>query len=406
MIVTLVMLGAVLATLLWLRDRLIEGEENLVQGTVLRFESTEVLGRPEAPGIVFADVETLAEASTGSFIREIYVTKSVLGRGEITIHPFHADLADPDWRENRPWLRLPVGEGPDGYLYLDLNMATLRAVNGAIGLVLVLLVGGFGFLILRQRQKEARLDEVIQELESNRAQVIQLERLALAGQLSANVFHDIKKPVLNIKHESSDHLEGDGRQPSEVLRAAREQTTLFLEMLRDLGMESFVNARTDEQEWCSLPDLVERSLRLVRYEQEDIEIQTVYTPPDGAFLIKAPPHRMVQVFSNLILNAFQAMGGTGQLYIHVESVGKGSIVRMEDSGPGIDPSRRDDLFSPFVTTRAGEGGSGLGLYISRSIITEIGGTIRIDTPQKLGGACFLMELPNPEPDGETSKSGE
>lgn len=398
LIITLVLLAAVLGTLLWLRGRLIESEEGLIDGTVRRFESTEVLGRPEAPGIIFADVETLAEASTGGFVREIYITKVLLGHGEVTVRPFHADLTDPNWRERRPWMRLPVGEGPDGYLYLDLNAATLQAVNSAIGIVVLLLVGGLGFLVLRQRQKEVRLGEVIRELESNRAQIIQLERLSLAGQLSANVFHDIKKPVLNIKHEISDHLDGDGRDPVEILRAAREQTDLFLEMLRELGMESFVNARSDELEWCSLSELIERSLRLVRYEQEDIRVTTEYTPEGESFLIKAQPHRMVQVLSNLALNAFQAMGATGELLVCLSRNDGRTVIRFEDSGPGVSPDHREDLFSPFVTTRAGDGGSGLGLYISRSIIEEMGGTLGLGDATRLGGACFMIELPTPDPE--------
>lgn len=400
LLIALALLVAVLATLLWLRDRLVEGQDALVEGTVRRFEATDVLGRPESARLLFADVETLAGASTGGFIREVRVTKVLRDRGEVTVHPFHADLSDADWREEQPWTRLPVGREPDGYLYLLLNSATLRAVDSAIAVVAFLLAGGFGFLVLRQRRKEARLSEVIHELEANKAQIIQLERLALAGQLSANIFHDIKKPVLNIKHEINDYLDGDDRRPEEVLQLAADQTGLFLEMLRDIGMESFVNARTDEEEWCSLPEVVERSLRLVRYEQGGIAIKTSYDPPGDSFLLKAAPHRLVQLFSNLALNAFQAMGEEGELRLAVRREGGGIVARVEDSGPGIPPGIRDELFSPFVTSRAGEGGSGLGLYISRSIVEDLGGTLRIARAGELGGACFEAAFPAAA-DGET-----
>ncbi len=389
------MLVAALGTLFWLRARLAEGQDAVLDGTVRRFEATGVLGRAESRSIVFEEVETLAMASQNDLVMRLYVTKRLRDGTEVAVVPFYLDLVDPQWREEARWLKLPVGEGPSGYLYMDINNATLRAVNAAMGLLAALLVAGFAVLILRQRGKEAQVGQLQSELQARKAQVIQLERLALAGQLSANILHDIKKPVLNIKHEVSDALDGAEEDSQRVLRDVQAQTELFLQILRDLGMESFVKASAQENEWCDLHELAERSLRLVQYEQGNVEAEIDFDP-EKDYLIQAMPHRMVQLFSNLVLNAFQALGGTGRLRIRgMQEEGKVNVT-VEDDGPGILAGEQEEIFSPFVTSRTETGGSGLGLYISKTIVEDLGGGITVGRSKDLGGACFTITLPNAE----------
>ncbi|CAN5448654.1 hypothetical protein BH09SUM1_BH09SUM1_06060 [soil metagenome] len=395
LVLAMAMLVAALGTLFWLRAHLVSLEDAVLDGMVRRFAATNVLGRPESRAIVFEDIEIEARASTSDLIRQVYVTKRVTDGHdprEIAVHPFYIDLTDPAWRTRREWTVLPIGEGPVGYLYVDVNKATIRAVNTAISLLSFLLAVGFAVLLLRQRGKEVQLSETISELETRKAQVIQLERLALAGQLSANVFHDIKKPVLNIKHEVADALDSGAPPPESVLRAIHAQTELFLQMLRDLGLESFVNANQQVKEWCDLRDAIDRSLRLVRYEQGGIETEVRFD--DGKeFLIQSVPHRLVQLFSNLMLNAYQAMGEKGRLLVEGRTDGARMTITIEDSGPGIPAELREEAFIPFVTTKGESGGSGLGLYISRTIVTDIDGTITLAKSETLGGAKFIIDLP-------------
>ncbi len=407
------LLGAA-GTLLWLRGRLVAGQQSVLDGTVRRFEATGVLGRPESDSVIFGEIERLAAASENELIRSLRVVKRAADGRELTLVPFYVDLTEPRWRDAPGWIRLPVGAEPAGYLYVRIDRSTIHAVNAAIMLLGLLLVGGLGALLARQRGKEAQVNRLQSELEQRKVQVIQLERLALAGQLSANVFHDIKKPVLNIKHEVDDALDGTGQPIEEVLRSVRAQTDLFLQMLRELGMEAFVNAAAENREWCDLAEAVDRSLRLVGYERGNVQTQ-VHFPPDREFLIEGIPHRFVQLFSNLFLNAFQAMGHGGTLRVRgMENeewgmADKGStgilpvsrqptdgdwlVIDVEDSGPGIPEEKRAEVFSPFVTGRAASGGSGLGLYICRTIVEDLGGTITVDKSEEMGGARFRVRLP-------------
>lgn len=399
LVLALALLVAALATLLWLRGRLVTGQEQELRRAVQLFETTGVLGRPESRTLTFADVETNARACESDLIRRLVVVKATAEGQEIVVRPFYLELSNPEWRAAASWTILAVGgTAPSGWLYAEVDRTALRVVDGVVAMIGMLLASGLGILLIRQQGKEQQLNRAMGELEERKAQVLQLERLALAGQISANVFHDIKKPVLNIKHEVTDALDHDQPASRELLEMVRAQTDLFLQMLRELGLESFVNARRDDAEWCDLTEAVDRALRLVRYEQEGIDTDVRFEAGRD-YLIEAVPHRLVQLFSNLALNAFQAMEGRGTLRISASVDGDRIVLTLEDSGPGIPPGRREEVFSPFVTTRSDAGGSGLGLYICRTIVEDLGGTIAVDSSPELGGARFTLRFPKSSPPG-------
>lgn len=390
-LLSLALMLSATATLMWLRDRLERQERSTLLGAVRLFESTEALGRPESRQLRFSTVESLAQAiEAADLVTELRILKAVDQGRWVTVYPYSADLIDPGWHERAEWTRLEVGAAarPSGVLHFRLDNSNLRAVDRAIGVFAVAFVIGLGVLIFRQQEKEAQLGRTVDELEARRAEVIGLERLALAGQLSANIFHDLKKPILNIKHEVDDALEAPTQDTPELLGAIRQQTELFLTMMRDLGFEDFVRGGGEASEWCDLSEAIARSLRLVRYEQGDVEVTV---SESGAMpLVFGQPHRLVQLFSNLALNAFQAMKGKGSLTILLVGSGDSCVVTFGDTGPGISELQRAKLFTPFSTTRASEGGSGLGLYISRKIVADLGGTIRL--LEQGPGATFEIKL--------------
>ena len=105
-------------------------------------------------------------------------------------------------------------------------------------------------------------------------------------------------------------------------------------------------------------------------------------------------HQIKQVFINIILNAFQAMGGRGGLTLKTEQVSYRDqpfvAVSIRDTGGGIDPSLLDNIFNPFFTTK--EKGSGLGLAISNKIVMHHNG--HVDVRNRPGdGATFIVYLP-------------
>ncbi len=102
---------------------------------------------------------------------------------------------------------------------------------------------------------------------------------------------------------------------------------------------------------------------------------------------------MLQVWTNLILNAVQAMGSSGTLEINTRQVGNDAVVTIADSGPGIPPEILDKIFDPFFTTKPAGEGSGLGLDIVRTIVTQHAGTIHVTSQP--GRTVFTVTIPYP-----------
>lgn len=404
LLLALALSAVALLTLFWLQQRLVADERIQLANAVRVFERADLLLRPEDEQVNFALIESNARSFEESeLIARMLVSKRMADGRELLVYPFHHELLHPDWRsEVEDWQRLAVGgtENPSGFLYVHLTPANRQAVNR-----IMLLFGGFlllclGVLVFRQRGKEIELHRTASELEKRKLEVIRLERFALAGQLSANIMHDIKKPVFNIKHEVADLLEGNEAldEIRSSLESIREQTELFSHILRDIGLEQFVRAAAAEREYCDIAEALQRSVALVQYERGGIDVR-FELPPDGSLpLVLAPPHWLVQLFSNLVLNAYQAMGDSGTLTLAARVVEKPTQaveVVVRDTGPGVAEELRARVLEPFVTTKGEAEGSGLGLYISSTIAQELGGELELAQtgPE---GTTFRVVLPAAE----------
>ncbi len=104
---------------------------------------------------------------------------------------------------------------------------------------------------------------------------------------------------------------------------------------------------------------------------------------------------LLQVWTNLILNAVQAMGSSGTLEIATRQDGNNAVITIADTGPGIPPENLEKIFDPFFTTKVSGEGSGLGLDIVRTIVTRHEGTIAVKSEP--GKTVFTVTIPNPSP---------
>jgi signal transduction histidine kinase len=116
----------------------------------------------------------------------------------------------------------------------------------------------------------------------------------------------------------------------------------------------------------------------------------------------ADPEQLKEVLVNLIINACEEMGGDGTIVIEEAVSGRGeaaqAVLRLSDSGNGIDPSLAEKVFQPFFTTK--EEGTGLGLSIAARIMKEHGGSLTLDSGTD-AGATFIVTLPLKEPEDES-----
>jgi signal transduction histidine kinase len=158
-------------------------------------------------------------------------------------------------------------------------------------------------------------------------------------------------------------------------------------------------ARPHELELHSqeIAPLVDRALKAVRdrWPEAKVEVERHYS--DSLPNVPVDRDLCEQVFANLFLNAYEAMGPDGgKLRVAIaaaESDGRRGVeVTIEDTGPGIPPELRQQIFNPFFTTK--KGGVGLGLSIVSKIVDDHRGWIRVASPGGTGnGACFRVFLP-------------
>jgi signal transduction histidine kinase len=397
-IANIVFLIVGIGVLLLLQRSFVRDRDASIDSIKGMFSRERVLKGREDIGIKFSQIESIARINRRNiFIRDLYVSKIIANVGEHLVHPFVYAALHADWRARlERFRREPLVENGTvyGYLYIDLDERPIITVRVATVGLAVLLVVVLLVLMSRLRTQEKVITKTTVELEERRQEMIRLERLALAGQLTANIFHDIKKPVLNIKHEIADLARQMSNLPTGAgqLEGIQRHVDLFFAILRDLNIERFVRAGDREKEYVDVNDLLDRAVQLVKYERGGTEIQKhceAALPP-----VLAHPYKIIQVFSNIILNAFQAMEGKGTLTLRTMATEAGIRVEIADTGPGISPEHLDNIFTPFFTTRSQHDGAGLGLYISKNIIDELQGEITVESSENVG-TCFSIVIPVP-----------
>jgi signal transduction histidine kinase len=254
------------------------------------------------------------------------------------------------------------------------------------------------------RKLAETLAETNRRLEQAQEEARRSERLAALGQLSAGLAHELRNPLAVIKGSaetltrklaSTDPITTElaGYISSEVNRM-NALVTRFLDFARPHQLE-----QRQEQ---ILP-LIERSLKAAHDRWPDAKVEVERNFAANLPQVIMDGDLMERVFTNLALNAYEAMGSAGgrlRVTAAPSSDGKRGVeITFQDSGPGIPPELREQIFNPFFTTK--ETGVGLGLSIVSKIVDDHRGWIRVASePGK--GACFQVYLPE---GGATETSG-
>jgi two-component system sensor histidine kinase HydH len=256
--------------------------------------------------------------------------------------------------------------------------------------------------VTRYRQLAETLAETNRRLEQAQQEARRSERLAALGQLSGGLAHELRNPLAVIKGSaetltrklaSSDPIttEMAGYISSEVNRM-NALVTRFLDFARPHELEEH-----PEQ----IPPLIERALKEARDRWPDarVEVERQFAPDLPKVTLDGD--LIERVFTNLALNAYEAMGpGGGKLRVAAvpsSDSKRGVEITFQDTGSGIPAELREQIFNPFFTTK--ETGVGLGLSIVSKIVDDHRGWIRV-TSEPGKGACFQVFLP----EGETPEA--
>jgi PAS domain S-box-containing protein len=219
-------------------------------------------------------------------------------------------------------------------------------------------------------------------------------RLAAVGEMAAGIAHEINNPLTSVLGFSELLLEQD------LPEKARKHAQFIAEGSRrvsEIIKRLLTFARQDKplRKPVDINQLIDNTLMLRSYvlQTAGITVQKNYDPELPR--ISADPGQLQQVFMNLIVNAEQAIKserGRGSLCVSTSRDNDRLRIVFKDDGPGIQPENMGRLFEPFFTTKGPGEGTGLGLPLSRAIISELGGEIRAESePGK--GAAFIIELP-------------
>ena len=244
-----------------------------------------------------------------------------------------------------------------------------------------------------------KLRDALRELGDAQRRLIEHEKLRSLGEMTANIAHEIKNPLVVIggftkRLAKKSHLDNSEAKYLDIItkEVARLESILneVLNYVKDTSLLF---------EFCDINNLLDEILYLLSSDKgwENILVSKAYDkrlPP-----LMCDVQQIKQVFLNILMNSFEAMHGNGTIAIGTEAATLDDkpfvAVSLKDTGGGVQSSFLDNIFNPFFTTK--ERGSGLGLAISKKIVTHHGGDIEVqNAPGE--GVTFIVYLPSKKTD--------
>jgi PAS domain S-box-containing protein len=246
--------------------------------------------------------------------------------------------------------------------------------------------------LFNQREE---LQTAIDRLNDAQRQLIQSEKMASLGLLSAGIAHEINNPlnfihggILGIEDYIKDYLPEHMEMVSPLIHAIHEGVKRSSEIVSSLNHYS----RQDDlpQADCDVHAIIDNCLVMLNSQLKNrIEVTKNYAGPCLTFGNEGKLH---QALLNVLANAVQSMEAEGTIVIHSRKAGGSIHISIRDSGCGISPENLEKIFDPFFTTKAPGKGTGLGLSITYRIIREHNGTIEYES-QPGKGTTATIRLP-------------
>lgn len=265
----------------------------------------------------------------------------------------------------------------------------------------------------RVAERTRALQDTIAELKHTQDELVRSEKLAGLGALVAGVAHELNTPIGNAvivastladrrKHFEQDMAQGLRRSVlTQFLEDIRESVDVMERNLRRAAelitgfRQVAVDQSSHQRRPFELSEVVRELVLTLSPTLRRSQVELVSDVPAGIRL-DSYPGPLSQVLMNLVNNAVvHAFDGQTTPRIYLQAHVEGEHVRMDvtDNGRGIPPEHLPRVFDPFFTTRLGQGGSGLGLHIVYSLVTELlGGSVRIDSTVG-SGTTVTLQLP-------------
>lgn len=252
----------------------------------------------------------------------------------------------------------------------------------------------------------------LEEIKRTHEKILQTDKLATLGELSAGISHEINNP-LTVAYGYAQNiewmLESSEDSSSDELKLSAKRVTHSLEKISSIisNMKTYVRTDDDHREFCDLRDVVRAASELTHTGITKDKVELLIQAPNEALLVQGNRIELEQVLVNILKNSFDAISDAkveqGSVKIVLERRENAIAVQVYDNGPGVAADAATKIFQPFYTTKELGKGSGLGLSISQRLIEKHRGSLHL-LPHK-GGACFEIELPTMEMSSMLSSGG-
>lgn len=245
----------------------------------------------------------------------------------------------------------------------------------------------------------------LREVTTLRSRLVTSGRLAAVGELAAGIAHEINNPVTFVRAnltslrgdwatlakaaeelELSDELEARFREGEEILDESVEGVDRITSIVRDVGAIS--HAGVGNFELVDINELLENAVNVAALGHS-VTMERCYADIPR---VRCAPQQLKQVFLNLLINAFQAIGEVGRIRLVTDLLGDEIEIRVEDDGCGIPKEDIERIFDPFFTTRPVGEGTGLGLALCYQIVRKHGGETHVASEVGVGSS-FRIRLP-------------
>lgn len=299
--------------------------------------------------------------------------------------------------------RKPVILEDQSVMFTVLNVAVISTIF--FGLVLYFVLGNRkdrAKLALATQELEKlntelqkNLEEkqgIIHDLKKTQTKLIESEKMASLGVLSAGVGHEINNPLNYIKggvHSLQKSLDKSDEQTQTIIDIINDGVDRAAQIVRSLSHFSRSGHKMDEK--CEVHEVIENCL-VILHNKLKHKVEVIRDFAESPIIILGNDGRLHQAFLNILSNAEQAISEKGVIQIKTQNRTGEVIVTIDDDGSGISNSNLAKIMDPFFTTKAPGKGTGLGLSITYRIIEEHNGSITVTSTQDKG-TTFEVRLP-------------
>lgn len=239
------------------------------------------------------------------------------------------------------------------------------------------------------------VEEAYNQLKETQQQLVQSEKMASLGILTAGIAHEINNPLNFVQNglvAIEQYLNEQAAEHMPNLSALIEAVNIGIDRMTEIvkSLRKYSRGHNLPATDCNIEEIIEAALTILAHKLKGrilVEKHFAEMPK-----IKGNEGALHQVFLNLIDNAIEAIESEGHIAITLALREQFAIVTISDDGEGMAPEQMKHIFDPFFTTKPSGTGTGLGLSITQQIVTEHGGTIEVDSLLKQG-TTMIVKLP-------------